>query len=296
MHIVLHHPVMAARALSSATIAFGMVSIPVKLFSSSESSQDIRFNQIDESDGSRLKQQMINANTGKPVSRDQIVKGYEFSKGQYVLFNPEELKAVESRSTQTIDITEFIPADQVARIYMDKTYYLAPDKGGARAYRLLNQALLETGQAAIAKYAARGKQYLVMVRPEAQGLAMEQLKYNSEIRPFSEIPVEEAEVNQAELDLAVQLVNQASSEVFRPENYRDEIRERMLELIQQKVDGQEITVSPSEDSDNKIIDMMAALKASLDQGGATKTGKRKPAKRAVSKKAPRKTTAKTKKG
>lgn len=286
----LYYPIMAARAHASATVAFGLVSIPVKLFTSTESSQAIRFNQIHKEDGSRLKQQMINSKTGKPVSRDEVVKGYEFAKGQYVLFTAEELKAVEAKSTQTIDIAEFLPADQVDRKYVEKTYYLGTDKGGARAYRLLNRALWETGRVAVAKYAARGKQYLVMVRPFEDGLILEQLKYPKEIRPFAEVPIDDAEVKQEELKLAIQLVEQAASEEFHPENYRDEVREQVLELIERKVAGEDITISPTEEPETKIIDMMEALKASLQQGEPAE--ERKPARKAAKKAAKKKTTKK----
>lgn len=267
------------RALSSATISFGLVSIPVKLFSSSESSQDIRFNQIHKKDGSRLKQQMVSAKTGEPVPKDEIVKGYEFAKGQYVLFTPEELKTIEEQATHTIDIAEFVPAEKVDRIYVDKIYFLGPDKGGARAYRLLAQALTKTGRAALARYAARGKQYLVMVRPMEDGLVMEQLRYANEIRKFSEVPLEDAKVKQDELQLAIQLVEQAASDEFRPENYTDEVRQRMMELIERKVEGEDITVTPTEEPEHKIIDMMEALKASIAAGNKT-AAKRKPARRA----------------
>ena len=145
---------MAMRAISSATIAFGLVSIPVKLFSCYESSAAIRFNQIHKQDGSRVKQQLVSSKTGEVVAKDDIVKGYEFAKGQYVLFTPEELKALEEKSTYTIDIAEFVPADEVDRMYLEKLYYLGPDKGGARAYRLLSKALQQSGRAALAKYAA----------------------------------------------------------------------------------------------------------------------------------------------
>ena len=182
------------RTLASATISFGLVSIPVKLFSSGESSHTVRFNQIHEKDGSRLKQQMICAKEGTAVPKEEIVKGYEFAKGQYVLFSPEELKAIEQETTHLIDIAEFVPAEQVERLYLDKVYYLGPDKGGARAYRLLAAALRKTGRTAVAKYAVRGKQYLVMVRPMEDGLVMEQLRYAEEVRPFSEVPIDDAEV------------------------------------------------------------------------------------------------------
>ena len=270
------------RAIASATISFGLVSIPIKLFSSGESSTTIRFNQIHKKDGARLKQQMICAKEGTPVPKDEIVKGYEFAKGQYVLFTPEELKAIEQKATQTIDIAEFVKAEQVDRIYVDKVYYVGPDKGGARAYRLLNKALWETGRAAIGKYSARGKEYLVMVRPEGDGLIMEQLRYADEIRSFDEVPIDEADVKPEELQLAIQLVDQASSEAFQPDKYKDEVRERILELIQRKVEGEDISVSPADEPEHKIIDIMEALKASI-AAGDTGTEARKPAKRAAKK-------------
>ncbi|MEE9142818.1 MAG: Ku protein [Gammaproteobacteria bacterium] len=280
---------MAMRAMASATISFGLVSIPVKLFSSAESAAAIRFNQIHKNDGSRLKQQMICAKEGTVVAKDEIVKGYEFAKGQYVLFKSDELKALEAKSTQTIDIEEFVDAGQVGRIYHDKTYYLGPDKGAARAYRLLNKALWETGRAAIAKYAARGKQYLVLIRPVEDGLAMDQLHYADELRPFSEVPIDEAEIKSDELKLAIQLIDQASSEEFKPEQYHDDVRERIVELIQRKIDGEDISVTPTEEPEHKIIDLMDALKASLEGG------ERKPAKRAAKKSTTKKKASSKKK-
>jgi len=267
---------MPARALSTATISFGLVSIPVKLYSGAEPKSALSFNQIDKKDGSRIKQQLVNPRSGEVVPREEIVKGYEFAKGQYVLFEPEELKTLEAAATHTIDIVEFLKADQIERQYLDKVYYLGTDKGGARAYKLLAQALIETGRIGIGKYAARGKQYLVMVRPMADnGLVLEQLHYPDELRSFAEVPIEDAVVKPAELKLATQLIEQAASDKFKPENYRDEVRERMLELIQRKVDGEDITIAPTAEPEHKIIDIMEALKASLAAGNA-----RKPAQQA----------------
>jgi DNA end-binding protein Ku len=275
------------RPISSATISFGLVSIPVKMYSSYESTATIRFNQIHRKDGARLKQQLISEKTGELVPKEEIVKGYEFQKGQYVLFEPEELKAIEEDSTHTIDITEFVPADKVDRLYLDKIFFLGPDKGGARAYRLLSQALAQSGRGALAKYAARGKQYLVLVRPMQDGLVMEQLHYRDELRSFSEVPIDEAVVKPEELALALQLIEHAASDEFRPEAYRDEVRERVLALIQRKIDGEDISVTPTEEPEHKIIDMMEALKASLAL--KQKRGdEAKPAKRAAKGSSPRK--------
>jgi DNA end-binding protein Ku len=257
---------MPARALSTATISFGLVSIPVKLYSAAESKAALSFNQIHKKDGARVKQQLVSSRSGEVVPREEIVKGYEFAKDQYVLFEAEELKALEAAATHTIDITEFLKAEQVERRYLDKVYYLGTDKGGARAYKLLAQVLIDTGRIAIGKYAARGKQYLVMVRPMENGLVMEQLHYPDELRSFSEVPIEDATLKPAELKLATQLVEQAASNEFQPELYKDEVRERMLALIQRKVEGEDITLAPTAEPEHKIIDIMEALKASLAAG------------------------------
>jgi DNA end-binding protein Ku len=282
---------MPARALSTATISFGLVSIPVKLYSAAEPKSALSFNQIHKKDGSRVKQQLISSRSGEVVPRDEIVKGYEFAKDQYVLFEPEELKALEAAATHTIDIVEFLKSDQIERRYLDKVYFLGTDKGGARAYKLLAQALMETGRIAIGKYAARGKQYLVMVRPMENGLVMEQLHYPDELRSFAEVPIEDAAVKPAELKLAQQLIDQAASDEFHPEAYKDEVRERMLALIERKVEGEDITVAPTAEPEHKIIDIMEALKASLAAGASrrpaqsTEPADTKPAKaKAVAKK------------
>src|SRR5690554_755648 len=255
---------MAARALGSATIAFGLVSIPVKLYSAAESSVAIRFNQIDRRDGSRIKQQLISARTGEVVPKEEIVKGYEFAKDQYVLFTQEELKALEAASTHSIDIDEFLPDDSIDRIYFDKAYYLGPDKGGTRAYRLLSQALTESKRIAIGRYAARGRMHVVSIRPIGEGLLLEQLHYADEIRPFSEVPLEAVELRDAELELAKALIAQGAGEKFDPARYRDEVRERMLELINRKVEGEDIAhAAAAPQAEHKIIDLMEALKASL---------------------------------
>jgi DNA end-binding protein Ku len=272
---------MPARALSTATISFGLVSIPVKLYSAAESKNALSFNQIHKKDGSRIKQQLVSARTGEVVPREEIVKGYEFAKDQYVLFEPDELKALEAAATHTIDIVEFLKAEQVERRYLDKVYYLGTDKGGARAYKLLAQVLVATGRIALGKYAARGKQYLVMVRPMENGLVMEQLHYPDELRSFSEVPIEDATVKPAELKLATQLVEQAASDEFKPESYKDEVRERMLALIERKVQGEDITLAPTAEPEHKIIDIMEALKASLAAGASRKPAQLADKKQAV---------------
>ncbi len=269
---------MSARPIATSTISFGLVSLPVKLYSTAESSSRISFNWLNKETGNRVRQQYVDPASGDVVPRDEMVKGYEFAKGQYVVFEPDELKALEAQSTNTIEITQFVPADQIERIYFDKGYYLGPDKGGARAYRLLSAALEQTGRVAIAKYGARGKMYLVMIRPMGDGLVLEQLYYPSEVRSIEQVPLEDTDLNDAELKLAIQLIDQASSDAFDPSAYHDEVRDRVMELIQKKVDGEEITVAHEEAPETKIIDLMEALKASLAEGGDG--AERKPPKRA----------------
>ncbi len=279
---------MSARPIGSATIAFGLVSVPIKLYAAGESTAAVSFNWLHKKCGSRLKQQYVCAQDGEKVEKDDMVKGYEFAKGQYVLFSPEELKVMEEKSTGAIDIGEFVPAEQVDRLYLEKAYFLGPDKGGERAYRLLAAALKETRRAAIGQYAARGKQYLVMVRPMADGLVMEQLHYADEIRSIKDVEIPEGEVKKGELQLAVQLIEQGASEAFRPQAYEDNVKKRMLESIQQKVEGHEITAEPAAAPETQIIDLMEALKASLAKGGqggaegegASQSDERKPARRA----------------
>lgn len=269
---------MAARTIGSATISFGLVSVPVNLFSSSESSTAISFNMIHTKCGSRLKQQYICAKEGMVVEKDEISKGYEFSKDQYVLFTPDEVKALDEKATNTIDIAEFVPLAAVDRIYLEKLYYLGPGKGGERAYKLLVAALADTGRAALGQYSARGKQYLSLVRPMGDILVMEQLHYQGEIRSADDVPRPEVALKDAELALARQLIEQGSVDEFRPQNFHDTVRERVLEAIQRKVDGQEITAEATEAPQTKIIDLMDALKASLAKRGAS-TDEKKPAQR-----------------
>lgn len=270
---------MAARAISSATISFGLVSVPVKLYSAGDSSGNISFNWIHKDCGSRLKQQYICARDGVKVEKDEMVKGYEFAKDQYVLFTDDELKTLEAKSDNTLEIREFVPADQVDKMFIDKTYYLGPDKGGDRAYRLLSEAMRETSLSALGQYAARGKQYLVLLTPLNGGILMEQLKYADEVRKMDEVPLGDAEIKETELKLAVQLIEQHASEAFEPEKYTDEVRSRTLELIQLKVEGEDITMAPTEAPKTQIIDLMEALKASLGKGDAGE-GERKAPKRA----------------
>lgn len=289
---------MSARAIASATISFGLVSIPIKVYASGESAAAVRFNMLHRDCGSRVKQQYVCPKDEKVVSRDELAKGYEFAKGQYVMFSPEELKALEAASTQTVEIAEFIPTSKIDPIYFEKSYYLGPDKGGDRAYRLLARALVKSGRSALATYAARGKQYLVLLRPHEDALVMQQLRYADEIRPISEIPLGDVKVKSAELKLALQIVEQGVNDSFEPEKFEDTVRQRVMERIEHKVAGREITLEPAEQPGGQVIDLMEALKKSLSgsKAAGAKSAARKPAKRAARKttKAGKKTTKKNK--
>jgi DNA end-binding protein Ku len=254
---------MPARPIASGTISFGLVSIPVKLYPATQPSAGVSFNLLHAKDGSRLKQQYVCAQEGVKVEREEMVKGYEFQKDRYVTFTSEELKALEEVASQTIEIAEFVPASTVDPLYFDKPYFVGPDKGGAKAYRLLAEALSRSGKAALGRYAARGKQYLVLIRPAEGRLVMQQLLYPDEVRSFAEVPVDEAEVKEPEVQLALQLVEQTASEEFHPERYQDGVRKRVLEAIDRKIAGQEIALAPTEEPRAQVIDLMEALKASL---------------------------------
>ena len=259
---------MAARPIASANISFGLVSVPVKLYSAAESSGNVSFNWLHKKCGTRLKQQYICPKDEEVVEKDEMIKGYEFTKGQYVLFNPEEIKALEEKATNSIDISEFVPLDKVERVYLEKVYYLGPDKGGEKAYKLMSEALKDSKRAALGQYAARGKQNLVLVYPQDGRLVMEQLHYASEVRKPSEVELPDTQVKPAELTLAKQLIEQGATEEFNPQAYHDQVRERVLESIQQKVEGHEITAEPEQAPETKVLDLMEALKASLGKASS----------------------------
>ena len=254
---------MPARSIASATISFGLVSVPINLYSASESKTSVSFNMLHKKCNSRLKQQYTCLKDNEIVGREDTVKGYEFAKDQYVVFTPQELKALEEKATGMIEVVEFVPLAKVDREYVDKVYYLGPDKGGDRAYRLLCEAMRDTGRAALGQYSARGQQYLVLLRPLNGVIVMEQLHYADEVRPTTEVPIPPGEVKPAELALAKQLIEQTTNDAFEPQKFKDTVRERVLETIQRKVAGQDITSDIAPESGGKVIDLMEALKASL---------------------------------
>jgi DNA end-binding protein Ku len=281
---------MAARSIGSLTVAFGLVSIPVKLYSATEASRAISFNLLHKGCGSRLKQQYLCLKEEIPVPREDIVKGYEFAKDQYVIFSPEELKAMEEAGSHTAEITEFVPIESIDPVYFDKAYYLGPDKGGAKPYALLTKALAESDRCAVGRWAARGKQYIVMIRPVEGGLVMQQLLYAEEVRSIKDIEIPPTEVKPAELKLAQQLIDQQASDTFDPGAYKDEVRARIEAAVEKKVEGQQITITEEPPAGAQVIDLMEALRASLakqapapSKAAAAKAPAeaRKPAKRAA---------------
>ena len=291
---------MAARSIASLTISFGLVSIPVKLYSATESERGISFNMLHKTCGSRLKQQYLCIKEEIPVAREDTVKGYEFAKDQYVMFTPEEMKALEEAGTHSADITEFVPIESIDPVYFDKAYYLAPDKGGAKPYALLARALRESGRCAIGRWASRGKQYIVMIRPVEDGLMMQQLLYAAEVRSMKDIDIQKADVKDAELKLAEQLIEQQAAEKFNPSAYTDEVRTRIEAAVQRKVEGQEITMSEAPEGGAQVIDLMEALRASLGKKAPARAQAqeepraetRKPPKRAQQAEAPARKAAK----
>jgi DNA end-binding protein Ku len=289
---------MAARSIGSVTISFGLVAIPVKLFSATQSSNAISFNLLHKGCGSRLKQQYVCAKDGSLVEREDMVKGYEFAKDQYVTFEPEEIKALEEAGTHTIEISEFVPVESIDPVYFDKTYYLAPDKGAAKPYGLLTEALKQAKRCAVGRWATRGKGYIVMLRPVGDVLTLQQLHFAADVRPASEIDVPKPEVKPAELTLAQQLINQQTSEKFDPAAYTDELRARIQAAIEKKVQGREISVAdfPVE-TGGKVIDLMEALRASLERSDAARAsasqlGPRRGPKRVAEPAKPARKTAK----
>jgi DNA end-binding protein Ku len=277
---------MAARSIASLSLSFGLVNIPVKLYSATESSSTVRFNLLAQ-DGSRLKQQYVSEKTGKVVERSEMVKGYEFEKDHFVLFTPEELKALDEAASHVIDIVAFVPEKSVDPIYYDKAYFLAPDKRGGKPYALLGAAMRESGRCALARWSWKAKQYVVQIRAAEDGLVLQQLLYADEVRSLKDLGIEHAEVSKAELALAMQLIDQITQDEYDPTQFKDEEKARVLAAIDQKIAGQQVVASSRDEqpaAGAQVIDLMEALRASLGPRGAK--GAAKPAAEAPSAKKP----------
>jgi DNA end-binding protein Ku len=259
---------MAARSIASLSLSFGLVSIPVKLYSATESSATVRFNMLDK-DGSRLKQQYVSEKDGHLVERAEMVKGYEFEKDRFVIFQPEELKALQESPSHTIDIVAFIPDKAIDPIFYDKAYFLAPDKRGAKPYNLLIEAMRPSGRVALAKWAWKAKQYVVQVRPAEDGLVLQQLLYADEVRSMKELDIEKVQVSPAELKLAMQLIEQISEDTYDPTMFEDEEKKRILAAIDEKIAGKQIVANEPHEASaggGQVIDLVEALRASLGRG------------------------------
>ena len=254
---------MPPHAIGSGTISFGLVSIPVKMYTAA-SSMSVSFNQLHAKCGSRIRQQTFCPVDNEVVDRSQLVRGYEFAKDTYVRVSEDELKALEGEASKTIDIAEFVPLEKVDPVYFEKAYYLGPDKGGEKAYRLLTDAMAKSGRVAVATFVMRGKESLVLIRPSSDGLMLHTMFFSDEVRSFGEIDKGEgAKIRPGEMDLAQQLIDGLSNDDFTPENYQDSYRMRVLQLIESKVEGKEITVAAPEAAHAQVIDLMDALKESL---------------------------------
>jgi DNA end-binding protein Ku len=255
---------MPARAIASGTICFGLVSIPVKLYTAT-SSEHVSFNMLDKKSGARVRQQYVSSATGEVVEREDIVKGYEYARGQYVQVTEEEIKALEAERSGSVDIVEFVPLGSVDLVQAEKSYYLGPDRGGDKAYRLLASAMRKKDLVSVGRWAARGKEQLVLIRPYREGLILHQMFYATEVRAFDEVDLgAKIELAEVEMELALKLIDQLTCPAFQPDKYADRYTERVRALIDKKVAGQEITVAP-EQPRAQIIDLFEALKQSLHQ-------------------------------
>jgi DNA end-binding protein Ku len=287
---------MAARATSSGTISFGLVSIPVKVYTAT-SSKSLHFNMLHDKDKARLKQKYICTTCGEEVARDATVKGYEYTRDQFVILTDDELKGLQRKTDQTIEIEEFVPIEQVDPVYFEKSNLLGPDKGGTKAYRLLRDAMTKSGKVAVGRFSTRGRQQLVLLRPARGGILLHGLYYADEVRDFADVEIDEtAAVKDAELELAQQLIEQLSQERFEPAKYEDEYRSAVLAAVERKVAGQEIVATKPEEAREQIIDLVAALKKSLAEkraaaGGTEAAGERKPAVAKGKKSAPRRSSS-----
>lgn len=254
---------MPPHSIGSANISFGLVSIPIRMYTAA-SAGGVSFNQLHPKCGGRVRQQLICPTCNEVVERNTLSKGYEFAKDQYVQFTEEELKALEGEMSKMIDIAEFVPLDQVDPIYFEKTYYLGPDKGGEKAYRLLSDTMEKSGRVALAKYVMRGKENLVLIRAAQHGLMLHTMYFADEVRAFSEVDKgESAKIKDGELELAIKLIDGLAAEDFDPERYKDAYRERVMEMLEKKAEGQELTAAPAPAKRRQVIDLMEALKESL---------------------------------
>ncbi|MET0690376.1 MAG: Ku protein [Candidatus Binatia bacterium] len=270
---------MPPRSIGSGAISFGLVSIPVKLYLAA-SSESPSFNLLHARCGNRIRQQRFCPACNTVVEREELIRGYEVSKDQYIQVTDEELKALEGEASEEIEIAEFVPLEKVDPIYFERSYYLGPDRGGEKAYRLLADTMAQVGKVALAKFVLRGKENLVIVRSARNGLVLHTMYFADEVRNFDEIAKgESAKISEAESQLAVRLIEELSTGDFEPDKYEDEYSQRVLDLVDKKAEGQKITLAKPQARRGQVIDLMAALKESL---GKKAPKQKKPAVRAKS--------------
>jgi DNA end-binding protein Ku len=269
-----------ARSIWSGAISFGLVNVPIKLYSA-VSKKTVRFHQLNGTTGNRIQQKRVDPETGDEVNYEDIVKGYELTRDRYVIITPEELETLDPEKTRSIDIEDFVDESEIDPIFYDHPYYLVPDKGAAKAYGLLLNAMADADKVAIARVVIRSKEQLVAIRPHRDGdlLVMETMVFADEVvgtEDIDDLPdSKDLKVSDRELKMARQLI-ESLTDTFDPGKYKDEYREKVLELIEAKADGQEITVAPAAEEPAKVPDLMAALEASLaavrsdDDGDAPK--------------------------
>ncbi|HEV8641728.1 MAG TPA: Ku protein [Methylomirabilota bacterium] len=256
---------MPLHSIGSGTVSFGLVSIPIKIYPATASG-NVSFNLLHAKCGSRIKQQTFCPVCNVVVDRAELVRGYEFAKDQYVRVTDEELKALEGEASKVIDIAEFVPLEKVDPIYFERTYYLGPDKGGEKAYRLLADAMAKSGRVALATFVMRGKESLVLLRSAQDGLMLHTMYFAEEVRNFGEVDKgQSAKIKGGEMELAQQLIDGLTNDDFKPEQYQDEYRQRVLNLVNQKVEGQEVTTAAPPVQRAQVIDLMEALRESLNK-------------------------------
>ncbi len=285
------------QAIWTGSISFGLVTVPVRLVSATKS-QDVRFNQLEAETGSRIRYRRVSEQTGEEVPNDQIVKGYELENGHYVVLDNDELAALKPTASRMIEIEDFVDLSEIDPVYFEQPYYLVPDKDAAKAYRLLSRIMEDESKVAVGRFVLRSKESLVAIRPIDGMLCLETMRYADEVLAVDrELVDSQPEPSERELDMARQLVDTLSGE-FDPEKYHDEYREEVLALIERKAAGEEIVAPAAPEEPAKVLDLMAALEASLARTGAKQPGRgatatKRPAKKAAAKKAPAKTTKKS---